>query len=320
MGIKTSKFQEIMHEYQVQRMSQEQLLLEKKNQLYEDHPDIKKLEDKLTDLSMDKAILLIQNGSDQALASLSEEIEALRTQKQELLVNYGYSSDYLTISYTCPDCKDTGFIGSDKCRCLKKRLIHELYAQSRIQSILEKENFTYFTDKYYNDSEKAQMDKTLVGVRRFIDTFDTSFQNLLFFGQVGSGKTFLSNCIAKELLDSGHSVIYFTSYQLFTYIADRTFNRSDAESYQELEDLYDCDLLVIDDLGTESYNSFTVAQFFLILNERLGREKSTIISSNLSPQKLNDIYTERSLSRILGSYNLYQFSGRDMRSLMRAHK
>ena len=151
-----------------------------------------------------------------------------------------------------------------------------------------------------------------------MDQFDSTFANLYFFGDTGIGKTFLSNCIAKELLDSGHSVIYFTAFQLFDILSKGVFEK-DADAIATHQNIFDCDLLIIDDLGTELSNSFTSSQLFLCLNERILRQKSTIISTNLNMNQVADIYSERVLSRITNNYTIIKLFGEDIRNKKRIH-
>lgn len=322
MTISTLLYEEIMRGYNDRRLLNTRLMHERRQEVYSAIPEYKQLEDTISELSLKRARSLIFGSSPETEASISEQISKLRAEKAELLSNAGFPADYMDMSYDCPDCKDTGFINNERCHCLKRRIIEALYEQSNIRSVLEKENFASFTYKYYNESEKAQMEKIVADAHAFVDDFDTSFSNLLFFGNVGCGKTFLTNCIAKELLDSGHSVIYLTAHQIFEMLAGITFGNKgpdESESSFSYDDIYNCDLLVIDDLGSELTNSFVISRFFTVLNERLQRERSTIISTNLTPQELLETYTERSLSRILGAYNLYPFTGRDIRQLKRTY-
>ena len=190
-----------------------------------------------------------------------------------------------------------------------------------VKSILENENFNTLTLDYYSDTpidpstRRSPLDNAKLAVaacHSFIERFDCSFENLFFYGCTGVGKTFLSNCVAKALMDSGHSVLYFTSFQLFNILEESKFHQN-ADAKQQENDLFTCDLLIIDDLGTELTNSFSVSQLFLCLNERLLRRKSTIISSNLDLDKLFDTYSERNFSRIISNYTLLKLTGADIR-------
>ena len=153
-------------------------------------------------------------------------------------------------------------------------------------------------------------------------SFDQDFQNLLLLGKVGAGKTFLSNCIAKELMDTGHSVVYLTAFQLFQLLSKAVFGKGhdrEGTSPETYPYIFDCDLLIIDDLGTELPNSFTVSQFFLCINERILRRKSTLISSNLDIGALEDTYSDRILSRIISCYTILQFPETDIRVKKKLH-
>ena len=148
--------------------------------------------------------------------------------------------------------------------------------------------------------------------QRFIDDFENKPKNLFLYGNTGVGKTFLSNCVAKDLLDSGHSVIYFTAFQLFDILSKGVFEK-DSDAIAAHQNIFDCDLLIIDDLGTELSNSFTTSQLFLCVNERILRHRSTIISTNLNLAQVADIYSERTLSRISDSYTIIKLFGDDIR-------
>ncbi len=153
----------------------------------------------------------------------------------------------------------------------------------------------------------------------FIDNFENKPKNIFFYGNTGVGKTFLSNCIAKELLDAGYSVIYFTAFQLFDILSKGVFEK-DADAIAAHQNIFDCDLLIIDDLGTELSNSFTTSQLFLCVNERILRQKSTIISTNLNLEQIAEIYSERTLSRISSNYSFIKLFGDDIRIKKRLSK
>ena len=157
------------------------------------------------------------------------------------------------------------------------------------------------------------MEDTLKICHRFIDTFGQDFQNLFFYGSVGVGKTFLSTCIAREIMNREFSVVYFSAPQLFNILAQTKFDKENSDAKNMSEYIYNCDLLIIDDLGSEYTNAFISAQFFTCINERLIHRKSTIISTNLSLESIADLYTERAFSRITSSYALLKIIGDDIR-------
>lgn len=304
-----------MAEYDQLRLENEKLLAIRKKEIYESIPRCQEIDSAIADLSFSFAKEIILSNVSYAEISdrLKNEINTLSLERASLLAHAGYPDDYLSIKYSCPDCKDTGYIGNSKCHCLTKKIIDSLYESSNIKAVLETENFSTYTDKYYSDEIKPAMARIYDYSKSFVENFNTYSGNVLFWGRPGCGKTFMSNCIAKELLDNGKSVMYFTAYHLFELIAQKTFSKGVSEDLLSMDDFLGCDLLIIDDLGSETVNSFTVSQLFLILNERNLSKKSTIISTNLDIQQLKDIYSERSVSRIIGNYDIFEFSGKDIR-------
>ncbi len=321
MALSNSQYDQIMRAYEQQQLNNEYHLRERCQKAYTLIPALKELDHSISSLSVRQARRLL-DGDDQALASLRDELHSLIHDKRLLLEQHGLPDDYLELQYTCRDCQDTGYIGDEKCHCFKKAVIELLYEQSNLQEILEKENFSSFSLDYYSRSHIDPLTKrsslesiqtALKVCRRFIDTFARDFQNILLYGDTGVGKTFLSHCIAKELIDTSYSVVYFTAAQLFDVFAANTFGRKDEPDSHAHEHIYDCDLLIIDDLGTELPNSFTTSQLFICLNERILRQRSTIISTNLALEDIQSIYSERTFSRISSHYTILRLTGDDIR-------
>ena len=148
--------------------------------------------------------------------------------------------------------------------------------------------------------------------RNFVDDFDKRAQNLFLYGSTGVGKTFLSHCIANALLESAHCVLYFSAFDLFDRLAQTAFSKK-PETDMGDDFIFDCDLLIIDDLGTELTNSFVSSQLFLCINERIARRKSTIISTNLKLEDFSATYSERTFSRIASNYQMLKLIGKDIR-------
>ena len=255
------------------------------------------------------------SGDKQALDDMKKQLHALSAQKQQMLKEHGYPADYLEPVYDCPDCQDTGYLPDhSKCHCMKQKIAHYLYEQSGLENLLETENFSHLSTDYYQGEDLARFKKTVLNARKFVSDFSSHYHNLLFYGTVGTGKSFLSCCIAKELLDAGYCVLYFSACSLFDRISEYTFGSKDRENLAQLyQDLYACDLLIIDDLGTELSNGFVASELFTILNERHLRKRSTIISSNISLEELSEHYSERLFSRITSNYELFKFTGSDIR-------
>ena len=305
-------YDEIMAAYDKTRLENARDAQRRRLLLYREIPRLKVIDDKIADISSESARRYIL-GDDEALADLKNQIKSLSEQKSALLSDKGYPDNYLEPIYDCPDCRDSGYIGSKQCHCLRRRLINVLYKQSNIMSLLEAENFSTFDINRYDETVRDDMQKVRESTISFVENFNSHYRNLLFLGGVGSGKTFMSNCAAKALLDKGYSVIYFSAYRLFDLLSNATFQKGGESEDFDDSDIFSCDLLIIDDLGTETVNAFVRSQLFLILNERFLGRKSTIISSNLSLKRLQYEYSERSLSRILSEYDLYVFKSSDMR-------
>lgn len=320
MSLSNSQYDELQRRYDARQLHSQHILQDRRAKLYHAYPRLKELEELTASVSVRQAKKLLE-GDEGALDDLKLELESYRAQREAILESAGLNEHYFEPPYTCPDCRDTGYIGTKRCHCFEQAVIDLVYTQSNIKAILNKENFKCYSFDYYSSTDKnpatglTHRETAQIAVKDalvFIKNFDTEFGNLFLYGDTGTGKTFLSNCIAKELLDSGHSVIYFTAFQLFDILEKNKFHK-DTAAAASLQNIFDCDLLIIDDLGTEVPNTFTVSQLFLCINERILRKNSTIISTNLSIDQLSAIYSERILSRILSSYHMIKLFGDDIR-------
>lgn len=320
MPLQNYQYDTIMREYSRRQAQSRYDLEQRRSAVYGEIPRLQDIDQEVASLSASKARALL-GGRESGLEDLKSSIAMLSRERAELLAAHHYPGDYLEPHYVCPLCQDTGYIGSQKCTCFKKAEIELLYTQSNLNEILEKENFDHFSFDYYSDtitndatglSARETALRAYNTARSFVRDFDSRFQNLFFYGNTGVGKTFLSHCIAGELLKSAHCVLYFSAFDLFDMLAQSTFSRK-AESTGEEHFIFDCDLLIIDDLGTELTNSFVSSQLFLCINERIMRKKSTIISTNLKLEDFSDTYSERTFSRIASNYQMVKLIGKDIR-------
>ena len=298
---------------------------ERLDEVEETIPEIAEINSSISTLASDAMRSSLSGGSVD-IEDIKKQISGLSEKKKALLLSNGFDADYLDEIYTCEKCKDTGFVEGKSCECRNKEIIKLLYSRSELTEVLERENFSTFNYDFYSESlvdenlgvdARTNIKNVVEHCQYFIDHFDTEFDNLLFYGLAGTGKTFLINCVAKELMDSFHSVIYLSASQLFDLMADQSFRNSNNSVYKNitLEDLKDCDLLIIDDLGTELVNSFTQSSLFEILNERLIHQKSTIISTNLTLEDLQETYEDRIFSRATGCYSMFKIFGDDIRKI-----
>ena len=324
MALSNSQYDAIMREYGRQQIENHHKLEERRQEIYARLPVVRQLEAEIAERSVACAKKLLE-GDKSVLDRLKEDLKDLREQKSLIIRAAGYPDDYLELHYRCPDCRDTGLIDGRKCHCFLQAQMKLLHAQSNLEDVLERENFNALSYEYYDDTEilpqlgitnAAYMRRVVAGCREFVRDFDKKHDNLLFTGSTGVGKTFLTNCIARELMDDFHSVIYLTASDLFDVFSRNKFDYDNAE---DMKDMYrfilDCYLLIIDDLGTELNNSFTSSQLFYCINERMNMSRSTIISTNLTLARLRDSYTDRVTSRIMSGYRIIPLYGGDIRLL-----
>ncbi len=320
MALNNAQYNILQRRYEAKQLENQHIVMERMRNVYGKLPQLAKIDDSISSLSIAQAKKLI-DGDETAMSELRRKLKELSLEKKQLLAFHGYPDNYFEPPYDCPDCKDTGYIGSQKCHCFRQAAIDLVYTQSNIRQILDIENFQNFSYDYYSQDQinpstgltsLATIKNAVKSCLEFVKTFDTEFHNLFFYGDTGIGKTYLSNCVAKELLDTSHSVIYFTASSLFQIFEKSVFNR-ERDANEDYQNIFECDLLIIDDLGTELSNAFTVSQLFLCLNERILRRKSTIISTNLSLGQLADLYSERTFSRISSNYKMIKLFGNDIR-------
>lgn len=320
MGLNNTQYDAIMRCYSKKQSENQRALEQRRKTAYEQIPQLTQLDREVAACSLAGARVLLEEDSGDT-SSLKKELAAYAGQRIRLLKEHGFPGDYLEMHYTCPDCQDTGYTEGKKCHCFRQAAIDLFYTQSGLKEILKQENFQHFSYDYYPEdlihpatgkNARETMRTTVAACLRYIEEFDETFSNLFFYGGTGLGKTFLSHCIAKELIERAHSVIYYSAFELFDLFAQNSFGRREAGS--DMTDyIFDCDLLIVDDLGTELTNSFVSSQLFLILNERIQRQKSTIISTNLPLGTFAELYSERVFSRITSNFQLFQLIGNDIR-------
>lgn len=320
MSLKNFQYDALMRSYNQKQLLHKHEQNERIAKAEEQMPRLAQIRKEIARLGLLKARIVLGAVQEEDF-NLSEKIQLLSDERARVLVQNGYTEDYLDMHYDCPLCKDTGYVGSEKCTCFRKAAVDLLYAQSNIRSILNAENFSHFSFDYYSsDFVDASSGITSLESARnafdkswdFIHSFEGSGNNLLFYGDTGVGKTFLTHCIAKELLDRSFFVLYFTSFDLFDLLSKNAFEK-DAEAADMAQFVFDCDLLIIDDLGTELTNSFISSQLFCCINERIINKKSTIISTNLTMEDFLDTYSERTFSRVTSNYTMLKLVGNDIR-------
>lgn len=325
-----STLNSLLHDYEQKRIKANILLEDRKKELYSKYPELSDIENEINLLSLKKINLILSSNLSE-IEEINSKIENLKDKKNKLLKQYDINDNFLQPIYECNKCKDTGYIiKNDKsimCSCLKQRLFNLEYNKCNIGN-LDSENFSTFSLEYYSDEINAEKYGLPISPREnvkrikelsinFINNFDDPKQkNLLFTGDTGLGKTFLCNCIAYELLQKGKTVLYQTAPVMIDSIINYRFSKLPSNN-NIIEHILNVDLLIIDDLGTETLNTMKLTELFTIINSRILNQNNkitkTIISTNLSLRDLFSIYNERIGSRFVGHYDICKFVGDDIR-------
>ncbi len=304
--------------------------------IYQAFPEVEKLDRQIrqTGLELGRACL---GGAENRQDALVQKLDGLRKQKEQLLSQHGFPSDYYAEAAVCPVCGDRGYVegaqGLVRCNCYKQLLIRKLMQESNVPE--KSEGFKGFDLRYYPDvpdkekygiagSPRKHMADVLERCRLFVESFaDPQVRNLVFIGKAGLGKTYLCNCISLALLQQGIPVLYLTAPMLFQGLTiSYGLPEEERESARELREMIlQAELLIIDDLGTEKQTATRYAELLEVLNSRdltgRGRPCKTVISTNLNPKNIFDYYGERVASRILGGFDVLRFVGEDIRLLQK---
>lgn len=313
MPLTNAQYDQILHQYEERQRKRRRELESRRERVYGSIPGYRSLEDETASLSVSQGKKLLA-GEDHALQDLHNSLANLRAKRERLLLEAGFPADYLNPPFLCADCQDTGYHDGVKCHCFRQAEISLLYEQSGIAEMLQHNNFSLLSYEYHTGEDLDHFEKAVETCKDFIKNFDSDYHNLFFYGTVGTGKSFLSCCVAKELMDQGYSVIYFGATGLFDLLSDAAFHTQNRDERQNAyADLYQCDLLIIDDLGTELTNQFTSSQLFSLLNERHLGKKSTLVSTNFTLAQLRDRYSDRIFSRITSNYVVCRLAGEDIR-------
>ena len=328
----SSVLKELLIEYNQKKSVAESQAQIRKQELYVKEPILQEIENRLTSLAISTTKSIIQKNDPNLIKQLQQQIDDLKKQKENILQKLKIDNNYLLPIYDCNICKDTGYVmnndnySSSMCSCLKQKIFDLEYNKSNISN-LKSQTFDSFSDLLYSNEINEEKYHAKISPReninkiknlciKFIENFDnTEEKNLLFTGNTGLGKTFLSSCIANELLKQQKNVLYQTAPVMLDTIIDFRFGKSNINK-NIYDNLLNVDLLIIDDLGTECMNQMKFTELFNVINTRLlngNHTMKTIISTNLSLKNLYDTYDERIVSRIIGNYNICYFFGDDIR-------
>lgn len=284
-------------------------------------PEIAEIDSQISVMAINFAKSVRNNeDAEKSVELFRKECEEINKLRKKLLTDNGYPEDYLDESFICTTCNDSGYVDGKVCKCFEEKIIEEIKRESNLPLIMDSQNFETFNINYYSDEGSPSPREIMTAVRdmcvKYSEEFSSNSPNLLFYGGTGLGKTFLSSCIAKRVMDKGYSVFYQSAYKIFSMFDKVKFDDDKDEMVKfHTQNAYDVDLLVIDDLGTEFITTYTAEVLFDLVNTRLNSGKKTIINTNLGPEELEKIYSSRITSRLFGEYIPIEFYGKDIRIL-----
>lgn len=319
MGYNQENYRRIRRAYETKYLDARAAAEARREEIHAALPEVAEIDREMSHLGLEIMRLAFSGEySEEKLAALRASNEQCQRRRRVLLVAAGYEPDYTDVKYECSDCSDTGFIDCRMCHCMRDKLIAAGYESSGLSDLLKRQSFDNFSLEYYTENPQTlqRMTRVLHMMRQYADDFVAGASgNLVLFGGTGLGKTHLSTSVAKVVIEKGYDVYYASAVGLMAdFERERFGNASGNGSGVPSDRYYECDLLLIDDLGTEISNQFTASILYDVINTRLIKHKSTLISTNLLPDEFRRRYWDRITSRVLGEYTVLLFGGTDIRS------
>ena len=321
MGYHQENFKRIRAEYETKALLAQRAADGRREEVHQRIPELRELDRRLSTFGLRIMKQAMEGGNTQsALDQLREENQRILEQRRQLLALHGYPEDYCKPQYECDQCNDSGYVGIKMCVCMRRRLVEAGMESSGLGGLMKKQSFENFSLDYYknNRQDYARMEQNFRKVKSYAETFELTEQNhpksLLFLGGTGLGKTHLSTAVAKVVIERGYDVFYNSAVGMISDFECRRFGNTAAMGDADNTERYvSCDLLILDDLGTEMVNQFTQSTLYYILNTRLNMNRPTVISTNLKAEELLKTYNERITSRLIGEFDLVPFYGVDVR-------
>ncbi|MBQ7316159.1 MAG: ATP-binding protein [Clostridia bacterium] len=318
MGYNQENYRRIRAEYENKYRIAREEADARREEVYLAIPELKETDREMGHMGLRIMRAAYSGEPEAAIAELKAQNLALREKRRGILLSHGYPGDYTEIRYECPLCADSGFVDFKMCSCMKKKIIEAGYESSGMAELLRTQSFENFSLDFYKEDPSAlrRMMQILSKMRQYAESFETEkAENLVLFGDTGLGKTHLSSAVARILLDRGFDVYYTGAVNMLSDFEYQRFGNSMmGETGDSTSRYFSCDLLIIDDLGTEVSNQFTTSVLYNVINTRLNRKKATIISSNLTQADFRKRYWDRITSRVLGEYTVLPFLGTDVRA------
>ena len=319
MGYNRENFNRIKQEYDEKYIHAREAADMRRRYIHAEIPEVAEIDNILERTGARIMGIVCSGGADSAskIAKLRADNEELIAKRASLLASKGYSADYTDVKYECEKCSDSGYVGIKMCECMRKKLVMAGYESSGMSRLMKEQSFDNFNLDFYkgNRENYERMSDIYFTMKSYAETFEPSkSENLALFGGTGLGKTHLSSAVACKLIERGFDVMYAGAVSMISDFENRRFGTGQNEEYGSVDRYTDCELLIIDDLGTEVINQFTVSCIYNVINTRLNKKLPTILSTNLSPTEFRQKYWDRITSRVLGEYRVLLFCGVDVRS------
>ena len=317
MGYNSENYRRIREEYQNRYKEVYAEADRRAAEVHAKSPELAAIDRELAGTWSKIALATLGQGSKAAaqLEQVKAENQKLQARRAVLLTEMGYPTDYTAPHYACEKCRDTGFVDTDMCECMRKKLVLAGYASSGLGQLMKTQRFDNFDLSCYRGENKGDMSRNLQTMRDYAEAFDPATSgNLLLVGPTGLGKTHLSTATARRIIERGYDVYYTGAVAMLSDFERQRFGQGMTEEGTADTDRYfNCDLLIIDDLGTEVVNQFSSACLYTVINERINRRMPMIVNTNLQGKELQARYADRIFSRLAGEFKPVVFKGMDVR-------
>ena len=315
MGYNSVLYKRIYDEYTSKYLIARARADERRAELHRAIPELAAIDKRLSGAGLQIFSAALSGDYKKSLEDVKQANRELQARRRELLISNGYPEDYSDVKYECNICKDSGFVDNKMCSCMKQALVLATLEESGLSSLVREQDFDSFSLDYYKKSPQCYelMKHNKEFLVSYAESFGSSSQSILLMGGTGLGKTHISSAIARKVIEKGNDVLYTGIIDLISTFEDQRFKGYASEDTGEVDRYFDCDLLIIDDLGTELINQFSVSTLYNLINTRISKRKPTIISTNLSQKDIQQKYTDRITSRIFGEYIVLPFMGEDVR-------
>ena len=285
-------------------------------ELHRISPELAEIDREMAGFGAEIAMAALRGGEDseRQVHDIEQHNKALQERRAAVLAALGYPADYTLPPYECSKCSDTGFVDAKMCECMRRDLILAAYESSGLGRLMGQQRFDNFDVSFYGVNA-AKMQENLRIMREYAETFSLSSENLILVGQTGLGKTHLSTAVAHRIIERGFDVFYTGAIEMFSDFERARFGMGEdkRDATGDIARYTECDLLILDDLGTEATNQFTTSCLYLVLNNRINLHRPTIINTNLTGAEIKSRYADRITSRLFGEFKVLRFEGQDIR-------